>query len=136
LYLLNELICLQTNEEPAVSAVNVASEWDSSMVYIAIWHKIILVFMVHVICIWYNYWMIACVIHFLSGCPILVLCNGDTTGAGCFAEGPKLSAKPLRSLAKPLPSAKSDRQRLFCRELFIGHSANLCREPDARQSAK
>jgi hypothetical protein len=26
-----------------------------------------------------------------------------TTGAGCFAEGPRLSAKPLRPSAKPLP---------------------------------
>jgi hypothetical protein len=31
--------------------------------------------------------------------------RGDTTGAGCFAEGPRLSAKPLRPSAKPLPSA-------------------------------
>jgi hypothetical protein len=28
-----------------------------------------------------------------------------TTGAGCFAEGLRLSAKPLRPSAKPLPSA-------------------------------
>jgi hypothetical protein len=28
-----------------------------------------------------------------------------TTGAGCFAEGPRLSAKLLRPSAKPLPSA-------------------------------
>jgi hypothetical protein len=31
--------------------------------------------------------------------------NTATTGAGCFAEGPRLSAKPLRPSAKPLPSA-------------------------------
>jgi hypothetical protein len=28
----------------------------------------------------------------------------STTGAGCFAEGPRLSAKPLRPSAKSLPS--------------------------------
>jgi hypothetical protein len=29
----------------------------------------------------------------------------STTGAGSFAEGPRLSAKPLRPSAKSLPSA-------------------------------
>jgi hypothetical protein len=39
--------------------------------------------------------------------PVQTLENSmlHTTGAGCFAEGPRLSAKPLRPSAKPLPSA-------------------------------
>jgi hypothetical protein len=50
----------------------------------------------------------------------------NTSGAGCFAERLEPSTKR--------PRRKSDRQRFFCRELFIGHSAKAL--PSARRSAK
>jgi hypothetical protein len=54
--------------------------------------------------------------------PLRKIEMGCTTGIGCFAECLKHSTKPEKHSAKRARRTVH-RQRLLCRVLFLGHSA-------------